>query len=281
MLSKFSTKTHGKWILCGEHAVLRGHSALVFPALDKTLSFEFVPDAAKNLEIATQYLGQNNPAIHQVIKDIIFQAFELAKINPDSITGNIKISSNIEAGVGMGASAALCVAIAKWLSDAELIADIYSFAKSLENFFHGQSSGLDIVGVGAKSGIYFQNGTFKPINPVWQPNWRLSSCGETSVTAECIVKTQKIWQQNPKHAQQIDQQMQVSTELAMQALQSRATDRFGKLQQAITQAHACFQEWGLISPAMAEHINALKSQGARAIKPTGSGGGGLVVSLWD
>lgn len=35
MFYEFQTTTYGKWILAGEHAVLRGHSALVFPIKEK------------------------------------------------------------------------------------------------------------------------------------------------------------------------------------------------------------------------------------------------------
>lgn len=280
MLSKFNTKTHGKWILCGEHAVLRGHGAIVFPVIDKILNFEFIPNNSNELTIDSLYLGKNDPKIHQVITDIIFQAFELAQISAKSIIGNIKISSNIEAGIGMGASAALCVAISRWLHEENFIQNTYEFAKSLENFFHGQSSGLDIAAVNTENCIYFQGGDFKKIQLTWHPDLRISSCGEASTTSKCIGKTQNIWKHNQAYAKQLDERMQASTELAIHALQSNQPSRFAQLQQAIIQAHDCFQDWGLISKKMMEHIHDLQAQGAKAVKPTGSGGGGLVVSLW-
>ena len=38
MSSDFQTTTYGKWILAGEHAVIRGHGALVFPVHNKKLT---------------------------------------------------------------------------------------------------------------------------------------------------------------------------------------------------------------------------------------------------
>ena len=45
-------------------------------------------------------------------------------------------------------------------------------------------------------------------------------------------------------------------------------------------AAECFEQWGLSDGAPGEHIQWLKEHGALAVKPTGSGGGGYVLSLW-
>ncbi|HWU44642.1 MAG TPA: hypothetical protein VN132_14420, partial [Bdellovibrio sp.] len=52
------------------------------------------------------------------------------------------------------------------------------------------------------------------------------------------------------------------------------------LSQAINQAGECFEQWNLNEGAPAKHIQWLRENGAIAIKPTGSGGGGYVLSLW-
>ena len=279
MLSEFATKTHGKWILSGEHAVIRGHGALVFPVTDKTLTFKFTPNKSNNLVIKTKYLGKHDKSIENIITDIIFQAFKLNDIDTNNVSGEITIHSDIPAGIGMGASAALCVAIARWLQDAGYIKDIYTFAKQLENFFHGQSSGLDIAGVGAAGGVYFQKGEYHAIQQAWQPILKISSCGETSPTASCIAKVQELWDRDSELGKKLDLQMHNSTELAKSALETNTDNSLENLKQAMQQANNCFTQWGLISKPMQQHMQELITKGAKAVKPTGSGGGGLVVSL--
>ena len=41
MFYDFETTTFGKWILAGEHAVVRGHEALVFPIKEKQLTLRY------------------------------------------------------------------------------------------------------------------------------------------------------------------------------------------------------------------------------------------------
>jgi mevalonate kinase len=185
-------------------------------------------------------------------------------------------------GAGLGASAALSVALTRffiaydWLDEAQF----FAFAKRLEDFFHGKSSGVDIAGVGTAAGIYFQQGEMTPIHMAWQPCWILSSCGQRGLTADCVNKVQDLWEHDADKAQKIDEKMATAVQTAKQALED-VNRPVILLKEAINSASECFEEWGLISESLAHHLSQLKSLGAIAAKPTGSGKGGYVMSLWD
>ena len=280
MSCDFQTTTHGKWILAGEHAVLRGHPALVFPMLEKTLTLHYQASAAN---ISLDCSGEQA----DVIRPLFWRVFEhgLCLLNKplESICGQVQLQSNIPIGVGLGASAALCVAISRWFASLNLVphAQIQPFAQALEHLFHGQSSGVDVAGVSALGGVYFQQGVASAIRPKWNPNWRLSSCGDVGMTAPCVQAVQALWQTNTPHAKALDHQMRDSVRRARAALENKSPSSRDKLAAAIHSAADCFQQWGLVTPRLQHHMQTLKDNGALAVKPTGSGGGGYVMSLWS
>ena len=300
MSCDFETTTHGKWILAGEHAVLRGHPALVFPIHDKKLILQY---HTSNAALTVEFVGEQDADMVALFWKVLehglqllsrrasvvptkgdyLQAEPLVDQSQQALLGHIQLQSNIPIGVGMGASAALCVAISRWFVSQDLIKsqDTQPFAQELEHLFHGQSSGLDIAGSAANGGIYFQQSKTHPIQQTWEPNWSLSYCGEIGMTSPCIKQVQLLWQNNPTQAARIDQQMHQSVLDAKTALEKPEPDSLQKLAQAINTARDCFQQWGLISTPLQQHMQMLQDKGALAVKPTGSGGGGYVVSLWD
>ncbi|HBI21591.1 MAG TPA: mevalonate kinase [Legionella sp.] len=279
MCCNFQTTTHGKWILAGEHAVLRGHPALVYPIPDKTLTLHYQTSTAK---ITLDCSGEQGDVIPPLFWSVFEHGLRLLNTPQDTILGQVQVQSNIPIGVGLGASAALCVAISRWFASLNLLSheQIQPFAQELEHLFHGQSSGVDVVGAAAIGGVYFQQGVTSAILQAWSPDWRLSNCGDVGMTAPCVQAVQALWQTNAAHAEAIDHQMRDSVCCARAALEDKSPSSREKLAAAIHSAADCFQQWGLVTPRLQHHMQTLRDNGALAVKPTGSGGGGYVMSLW-
>jgi mevalonate kinase len=53
------------------------------------------------------------------------------------------------------------------------------------------------------------------------------------------------------------------------------------LKQSMDLGLDCFERWDLCHGDLGEHLDWLKRHGAEAVKPTGSGGGGYALSLWQ
>jgi mevalonate kinase len=89
-------------------------------------------------------------------------------------------------------------------------------------------------------------------------------------------------ERKPKFAAEIDLKMAKSVKLAEAALAMENQEKaLPMLTQAINLGYNCFKTWGLTSGIVDNHIRLLKEAGSLAAKPSGSGGGGYVISLWD
>lgn len=278
----FTTTTYGKWILAGEHAVVRGHPALVFPVKQRSLVLNYTPEPTR---LGADYAGISGAEMHLLFWSVLEHGLHLLGLSLNQVEGHFHLDSSIPVGVGMGASAALCVASSRWFVAQHLIppSECHVFAKELEHLFHGKSSGLDIAGVAAEEGVYFKAGNQYPLNTTTQakPLFFLSSCNQIGITAHCIQQVQELWDKNPVLAQLIDKQMTEAVEQAKSALESSNSHTVTSLADAIHKAVDCFLQWGLISENLHQHMSKLNAAGALAVKPTGSGGGGYVLSLWD
>lgn len=280
MFYDFETTTYGKWILAGEHAVLRGHGALVFPIKGKTLTLSY---NASSPELQAEYSGPNGADMQLLFWSVLGQGQQLLGQSLNRLTGQFHIDCSLPIGEGMGASAALCVAMARWFAAQRMLADedVASFARQLEDLFHGKSSGLDIAGVAAETGIYFNQGQTCELQQTWQPKWYLSSCGQVGITSHCINQVNQLWQSNEHQAKELDEIMHRSVDKCRAALEKNDSSSLLMLKEAMLESASCFKEWGLVSESLAKHMSILSDHGAIAVKPTGSGGGGYVISLWD
>lgn len=266
-----------KYILAGEHAVLRGSGALVFPLPHyqvklyyKETGFKFVSAICQDKSLPVIFHGALAKALNFVGK------------SQDFLSGSITLENNIPMGVGLGFSAALSSVIAKLLVGLDVLdtRDFFACAKYIEGYFHGVSSGIDIAGSNSSVGVYFSpNGRCEELCLAWEPKLFLQLSGRIGLTADGVSLVQKMHQENPNLALKIDRDMSESVMLARRALLDSAQG-FGLLKEAINMASGCFEKWGLMPEILIVTAASMQENGAVATKCTGSGGGGVVLGLW-
>jgi mevalonate kinase len=275
------SQAFGKWILAGEHAVLRGSPALVFPVTSRAMKLRY-EDSSQSL--TAEFRGEHGSELQLLFWGVFNRAVETLNLPRETVKGHVVIESSIPIGGGLGASAALCVNVTRWLSQLGHVKknDLYEFARQLENMFHGESSGVDIAVALSGEGLYFErSGKRSPLKTNWKPQWYLSYSGKRGITAECVARVKKLWENDAGLAAKIDQDMREAVRIAEAALAGSGIAALSQLAASIRLAGSCFQRWGLAGGEMALHLESLMKAGAIAVKPTGSGDGGYALSLWD
>ena len=280
-MDDFRTLSSGKWILAGEHAVLRGGPALAFPLRARGLELRHSEDG-RSLRVETR--GLQHEILHACAGRALQRALELLHVERAALNGTLLVVNELPCGAGLGASAALCVSLARWLCRLNLVSRDAAdrLARELEHLFHGESSGLDIAVVSSERPVLFSSATGpSPFEPAWTPRLVLSDSGARAATRECVDKVKALLRRSPDEGRAIDADMRAAVERCVQALHDRGAGAFDALADAIDLAASCFRRWGLIEPRLAGHIEDLMLAGARAAKPTGAGVGGYVLSLWS
>lgn len=278
-VSDFSIEVPAKWVLTGEHSVLRGRPAIAFPYSHFTLKVSY----RKQPEFSITA----NPFQSQ-IKSLIGRSLEYLKLSSDAFSdGEIDIRSQIPIGAGLGSSAALCVAISRlvlWKTGSDL-SHWTGLATHLEDVFHGKSSGMDVNVIAASQPIYFRTEKKPEILPELSvmPKFELFDSGKRGQTRDCIERV-KHWQnQNAHLVARYDEQMEEATELAKMGLREFSEGQNGaldKIARAMNLAQNCFETWGLVTPELIGQKHELLKQGALAVKLTGAGLGGFWIALW-
>jgi mevalonate kinase len=275
--SDWQAQVPGKWILFGEHAVLRGSQAIVFPLRSRFLDLSYLKSSS---EFNIQITGLCASDLEMIIWSVMEKALSELGIKRSDLKGDLNIHSNIQFGAGMGASATLAVGLTLFFQHLGVLkVEPFLFAKKLEDLFHGESSGVDVaVALHQKPLIFEKNKENIFFDLKNLPLLYLSYTGQRGVTKDCVTKVKKLISDKPEQALAVDARMK---SVAQDYIKAHFEWTESEWIEHLNKAQSCFESWDLVPVAVEQHIQTLKKAGALACKLTGSGNGGYVLSLWS
>jgi len=279
----FEKKIFAKWVLAGEYSVLRSGKALVYPLNHYFIRFKYHKGRSV---LAIKKTGDYQESLDFSVSPVLHKALKTLDKKREQLKGRLEISAHVPFGAGLGASSSLCIGLSylflhkKWIKKQEL----KQFATHLEDIFHKKSSGMDITVLIKKKAILYSKGkVLKALEPFKnKPQLFLSYSGGRASTSFGVTKVRKLFDKNWTLAESIDKQMCQAVTLSLQAIEAKKKEKtLSLLKEALDLGEDCFKQWELLSHDLKQHIQILKQEGAIATKPTGSGLGGYVISLWD
>ncbi|MCS7122434.1 MAG: mevalonate kinase [Candidatus Micrarchaeota archaeon] len=260
---------YGKVILVGEHFVVYGHKSIVLP-LDRYISVEVlkysvIPEDHKLsniVEIARKELGLN-----------------------DSL-GISKIDSNLPESAGLGSSAALCVATLRAILDETKMSiddrRLFEVAKVMENYFHGNSSGVDVyMAIHNKPIIYQRVKDSVEISYLkldFDVNLGIKIFPRRRGAGDIIRSVREFKERNPEEFTEIEREYDDLFNLAVSSIEQ--SDIY-LLSDAINKNHELLRRIGVSNYEIDREIQKMKSRGVLGAKISGAGDGGAVIGIYE
>lgn len=282
-LAMISYSAPGSLMIMGEHAVLRGHHAIVSSIQDR-LTIHLTPRSSKHLSIhsslgeyhATLGALDDSPTFDYLLH--IIRSYE-AQL-PSGFTLNIE--SNIHHEYGLGSSAAICIALHAclhhWTHQAPAKPEnVLKAAKASVLSLKKTGSGSDLAAslYGGTLLVNMKAGLLQTLP--YQANLMVVYAGYKTPTAEVIAKVKEGFEKRMNELFAIDQSIDQLTCQAAQAIDDQDWTRLGHL---MSEQQQLMNAMGLNTPEIDHIIEDFNKNNAIAgCKISGSGLGDCVIAI--
>jgi mevalonate kinase len=283
----------GKMILFGEHSVVYGRPAVVL-AIDRRAKVVAKKRDDNKIYIDADNLGFSgyfeNDVYHPV-RGKAWRGRNLAGLNIASKktmellgveTGiNLKVRSMIPIAVGLGSSAAICVATVgaiQQLFDAKLTTqDISDLAFEGEKIIHGKPSGVDNI-VSANGGIlkYSKDRGYEKFTLDKNFPFLICNSQKKRSTRIMVENVARLKERNPKVVEEILESMGQTAEKGLQSLLKTDMQKLGDL---MNLNHGMLSAIGVSTMKLDILVHTARKHGALGAKLTGAGGGGCIITI--
>ena len=266
---------NGKAILMGEHAVVYGAKAVAMPIRGKSISLSIADAAVTKVKI-------NELDLTSTLGHLVDDAKKILRIEPNrafSVAGK----STLSLGAGLGSSAALSVAIIKALIEKFNIdlskKEIARVANQLEKRFHGSPSGLDVTVVAQDEPIIFErkNMSSKQLRLTDPGTFRFALIdSQKRISTKKMIEKASVYFQDQKQRNKLIKEFDAAADELIAGINTGSVE---SVSSAINKGSELLEQISVVSDDLKSKINEAKKLGCLAVKPTGAGGGGCLLSL--
>jgi len=275
----------GKVILLGEHAVVYGRHALALPlASAVTAKLQEASDCV-SLSIDDWKLFDTwSPADREpaggaaAVVALIMREFGVSDRCFD-----IRVSSRIPIGMGLGSSAAFAVAVIRafdsFLGLQTSDADVDQLAFRCEGITHGTPSGIDNNIATFGKPVLFSKGDGKGIETMKLaevPPLVIAVSGSRGVTMEEVAGVRRRYDRNRELFSRIFDEINEISIAGAAALKAGDYEQLGSMMNV---CHGLLNAIEVSTPELENMIDVARTAGAVGAKLTGAGGGGSIVAL--
>jgi len=282
-------------ILFGEHSVVYGRPAIVL-AIDRRAKV-----IAKKRDDQKIFIDADNLGFSGYFEDDVYHAIRGKAWRGRNLAGlniaakktmetlgfdagvNLKVRSMIPIAVGLGSSAAICVATVgavQQLFDANLSQkEISTIAYEGERVIHGSPSGVD-NNVSANGGIlrYSKEEGFQKYTTDINIPFLIGNSRKKRSTRIMVEKVAELKNRNPTLLESVLGSMGEVAEDGLQSLLDKDNKRLGDLMNI---NHGLLSAIGVSTMKLDILVHTARKYGAHGAKLTGAGGGGCMIAIGE
>jgi mevalonate kinase len=288
-----------KVILFGEHFVVYGSPAIL-AAINKRISVDasiIIHDEDKilirsDIGVAGEYHnngefnvlegGSNAKAVLDPLYGAIRQVLLMRNKKKKDIGIEVGISSRVPPGIGLGSSAASCVAtvaaVDSLFQKNPSRQKVCKLAIESERLIHRRSSGADcyVSTFGGLMQYYGKSKSFKNIETKRSLSLVVADTGIKHSTSDLVAGVKRFKDTNRILFESLSKQASDICLQACTAIESGKCDKIGEL---MNENQVILQQIGISHHKVRDIIDICNKAGAIGAKITGAGGGGAVIAL--
>lgn len=283
-MSSTSSTACAKVLLIGEHSVVYGHGAIALGlpnGLAARASLQPGPDALEvpHWDLACTAEQADTHLVARAFATLL-EAFELRGRGVQ-----VHVDARIPAGVGLGSSAALAVALCRALAaltQRELSFDeLDALCMRAERVFHGNPSGIDhtVAALGGALWIRRREGQSMLREPleIGSPVELVVAVAAPGASTKTLVEGVRL--RRERQPTVMLPVLEAMGALALRARTCLAQGQLNDLGELMNINHGLLMAIGVSIDALDNACSIARSAGALGAKLTGAGGGGCIVAL--